>query len=133
MHDDEPMTSMPVEFRCISCGSIGLLSAPAGTLTLGIKSRPIDANAPQCSCGATSWVLLGSTTEFYYYSSRDDVCRIGDHVDARARPFKLYPREVSTARVRIESLDVCVCPDHEEELHANGILGWFPRKQEAGG
>ena len=111
----------------MACGVVALVEAPTGTLTLGLKRRPIDEAAPHCPCGARSWVLVGSTTEYYRYSRREDVCRIGDHVDSRARTFRLYPRHAADAPgVQIVSLDVNVCPDHVAELRMHGILGCFP-------
>jgi hypothetical protein len=79
------------EFRCTGCGGVAKLDAPDGTLTLGRKGRPIDAKAPTCPCGTRSWVLCGSMTEFYAYTGRADVCRFGEHVDARVQSYTLVP------------------------------------------
>lgn len=115
------------EFRCAVCGSVAELDAPDGTLTLGRKGRPIDQQAPVCLCGAKNWVLCGSMTEFYAYTGRADVCRFGEHVDARVKQYTLVPAVKSVVRegmVRLDSLQINVCPDHEPQLRAEGFLGF---------
>jgi hypothetical protein len=115
------------EFRCTGCGSVAEIEAPDGTLTLGRKNRPIDERAPTCPCGSRSWVLCGSTTEFYAYTGRADVCRFGEHVDARVQSYTLVPSVKYAAReetLLLDSLQVNVCPDHLAELRANGFLGF---------
>src|SRR5438552_1387123 len=102
-------------FRCLRCGALAEIDAP-GMLTLGVKHRPIDATAPQCHCGSTRWVRAGTFSEYYMYSRRNDVCRFGDHIDARAKQFRLVPREPVEAKpgvARVTELEVRVCPDHE--------------------
>ena len=116
---------MLAEFRCLSCTAISELDAPEGTLTLGMKARPQDAAAPNCPCGAKAWVLVGSMTEFYRYTGRGDTCRVGDHHDPRARPYRLLPRQPATGELRVVSLNVNVCPDHVDVLRTQGILGFY--------
>ncbi len=114
-------------FRCTGCGSVAEIEAPDGTLTLGRKSRPIDNQAPSCICGTKSWVLCGSFTEFYGYTGRADVCRFGEHVDARVKMYTLVPKmkfATGEGLVRLESLQVNVCPDHFEQLRSEGFLGF---------
>ena len=86
-------------FRCLRCGALAAIDAP-GMLTLGIKGRPIDAAAPRCRCDGDRWVRAGTTSEYYMYSRRADVCRIGDHIDARARPYRLVPRGRTMTTIR---------------------------------
>ena len=113
-------------FRCTGCGSVAEIAAPAGTLSLGRKGRPIDQQAPHCACSARSWVLCGSMTEFYAYTGRADVCRFGEHVDARVVTYTLVPRVHATGEglIRIDSLQVNICPDHVEQLCSEGFLGF---------
>ncbi len=114
-------------FRCTGCGKAAEIAAPDGTLTLGRKGRPIDKDAPSCVCGAKSWVLCGSMTEFYAYGVRADVCAFGDHVDARAEPYTLVPNvkfATGEGMVSLESLLINVCPDHFEQLRTEGFLGF---------
>lgn len=114
-------------FRCTGCGSVAELAAPNGTLTLGRKSRPIDSQAPRCACGAKSWVLCGSMTEFYAYTGRVDVCRFGEHVDPRVVTYTLVPKvklAPGEGLIRLDSLQVNVCPDHVEQLRTEGFLGF---------
>jgi hypothetical protein len=114
-------------FRCLRCGSLLAIDAP-GMLTLGMKNRPIDAAAPSCACGGRRWVRANSFTEHYMFWRRSDVCRIGGHVDPRTRHFHLVPRgpRLVGEHPQVAGVDVNVCPDHEPELRANGVLGCFP-------
>jgi len=121
---------VPVDdFRCTGCGAVAALETPRGTLTLGMKRRPIDTRAPTCACGARRWVLVGSFTEFYAYTGRDDVCRFGDHVAAHTETYRLVPGSpadpTTDGRLRIETLEVRVCPDHLPTLIAEGFLGFI--------
>ncbi len=114
-------------FRCIGCGSVAELDAPDGTLTLGRKSRAIDERAPSCVCGAKAWVLCGSMTEYYSYTGRADVCCFGEHRDERAQLYTLVPAvktEPAAGFIALERLQVNVCPDHFEQLRAEGFLGF---------
>lgn len=114
------------DFRCLGCGLAAEIEAPTGTLTLGIKQRPLDARAPTCLCGGKRWARVDSMTEFYSYSRRDDVCRVGDHIDSRARPRRLSPQSPpGSAHIPLVSLQVNVCPDHVTALRTHGIHGWF--------
>ncbi len=114
-------------FRCTGCGSVAEIAVPEGVLSLGRKSRPIDKQAPSCICGAKSWVLCGSMTEFYAYTGRGDVCRFGEHVDARVQQYTLVSNVQSAAApgmIRLDSLHVNVCPDHVDQLRSEGFLGF---------
>lgn len=114
-------------FRCCGCGNVAEITAPDGTLSLGRKDRPIDRDAPHCPCGAKSWVLCGSMTEFYAYTGRADVCRFGEHRHERAQLYTLVPHvtsEPAPGTIALESLQVNVCPDHLEDLQRDGFLGF---------
>jgi hypothetical protein len=117
--DDDP-------FRCLACGGLSAIDAP-GALTLGVKDRPGEATAPKCVCGGRSWVRAGTTTEYYLYSRRPDVCRVGDHIDARARSYQLVPRTAPDVggHAKLVSLEANVCPDHLEHVRVHGIFGCF--------
>jgi hypothetical protein len=116
------------QFRCLRCGVVGEMDVAEGILTLGIKHRPEDALAPTCACGNRTWVRVGSMTEYYRYSRREDVCRVGDHIDPRARVHRLLPRAQSptdAGRLRVLYLEVRVCPEHVEVLRTHGLHGFF--------
>lgn len=66
-------------------------------------------------------------TEFYAYTGRADVCRFGEHVDARVQQYTLVSNVHAAAApgtIRLESLQVNVCPDHVEQLRSEGFLGF---------
>jgi hypothetical protein len=115
-------------FRCTNCGTVAEISAPDGTLTLGRKSRPIDEQAPNCICGAKSWALCGSMTEFYAYTGRADVCRFGEHRDSRAKPYTVVSTVHTAAPegfMQLSNLQINVCPDHYEQLRTEDYLGFI--------
>jgi len=117
-----------VEFRCLGCGVVCEIDVAKGILTLGIKHRPDDADAPACTCGNRTWVRVGSMTEYYRYARREDVCRVGDHIDPRARVHRLLPRAqlpTDAGSPRVLYLDVRVCPEHVEVLRTHGLHGFF--------
>jgi hypothetical protein len=117
------------EFRCLGCGAVADLDVRDGILRLG-DGKPNKPPPPTCSaCDRASWVRCGSMTEYYLYSQRTTVCRIGDHVATETRAYVCYPRTQLAPRpgtVRLESITVNVCPEHVEQLHADGVLGFFP-------
>jgi len=61
------------------------------------------------------------------YTGRANVCRFGEHVDARVQKYTLVPNVKLAARegmVRLDNLQVNVCPDHFEQLRTDGFLGF---------
>ena len=124
-----------VAFRCLRCGGICDVVIPHSklgsyiALTLGMgRTHAVPIDEPTCPCGGTRWVRVGSTTEFYRWHVRADVCRIGNHVDPRTRAYELRPREPFTpapGTVALTNLTVHACPDHVDVLRTDGMHGFF--------
>ncbi len=120
-----------VEFRCCRCGRVEVVCLRKGyhALRLTKEPHPMKPPAPTCpACGAQSWVRVGSTTEYYAWYRRTDVCRVGNHVDDRAVEHVLHPRVPSKREpgtLRLESLSVRACPDHVEQLRTHGMHGFY--------
>lgn len=117
----------PVEFRCLGCGQVTPL--PYGR---GVLDAFIDRGAAMCAhCDAASWVQVGSMTEFYRFSRRDDVCEVGKHPAAEVARYDLRrdpsPDEVAAARAAgrdvMLGLSIKCCPAHLDVLRA-GFLGF---------
>ena len=70
-------------FRCLSCGAVKNLDFPEGRLHV----RPDRDGEHPCTCGGLQWVQVGSTTEYYRFWSRADVCRPGAHVAQGVREY----------------------------------------------
>ena len=126
------MADQLAEFRCLRCGAICEVTIP-GTyfaITLGMgRTHPVPIEHPTCLCGGTRWVRVGTTTEAYRWHFRSDVCRIGDHRDARTQAYELRPRTPpgppKPGRVAITSLTVHACPEHVDVLRTEGMHGFF--------
>lgn len=97
-------------FRCVGCGFVQEIDADDGRIRL---NRPTD---PPVSCGrcarTRTWVLAGSTTEFYEFWRRTDVCRVGEHVAVETREYSVRAGEIT--------FFIRACPEHVEALRA----GW---------
>jgi hypothetical protein len=116
-----------VEFRCCGCGEITEL--PYGT---GVLEAFDDRGAAICEhCDSASWVQVGSFTEYYRFSRRDDVCEVGKHPAPDVRRYDLVrtpsPEELASARragqVVAVGLSIKVCPAHAGVLR-DGFLGF---------
>ena len=107
------MQREPTPFRCGGCGYVRELDAERGWITF---SRGRGREGPACvRCGPTRWVRVGSTTEFYDFWARDDVCRVGEHVAQRVTSHRIQRGKLVVF--------VNVCPQHLDSLRS-GWHGW---------
>jgi len=111
----------------MACGQVTPL--PYGR---GVLDAYVDRGAAMCAhCDAASWVQVGSMTEFYRYSRRDDVCEVGKHPAAELTRYELHRApsddEVAAARAAghlvMTGLSIKCCPEHVGVLRA-GFLGF---------
>ena len=123
------MATEPADFRCTGCGTVVAIEVPTDFWVIKLTSQPHPQkpSSPACpGCGRRYWIRCGSVSEFYVYSQRADVCRVGDHIDSRARRYVLKPRTPPPAhRVAADALIVNVCPDHVAHLREHGLLGFY--------
>jgi hypothetical protein len=116
------------KFRCLGCGALADFGeVPHGVLTfLASRGRP----GPPCAqCAGFDYVRCGTMTEYYRWTRRDDVCRVGGHVHPRVQRYTLVPRGLPqphpTSGLVLASLTVAACPDHVGVLRERGVNGFF--------
>ena len=82
--------------------------------------RPDRDGEHPCACGGLQWVQVGSTTEFYRFWDRPDVCRPGAHVTPEAREYAIeLPLAPAPADLpRVSTFYERACPEHLARLHA---------------
>lgn len=117
-----------VKFRCLRCGALADLGDVPKTITTFLVSR--QRPGPPCAiCGNTNWVRCGTTTEFYRWTNRDDVCAVGGHVTSEATDYTLLPRAPAMPHpesgLTLASLKVRACPQHVDQLREHGINGFY--------
>lgn len=109
-------------FRCCRCGATRLIDGVDPGFLWVRESR--GATGPACErCGAIVWVRMFSTTEFYAFWSRADVCRVGEHVAQGVRTYRMSqpgsgPEGAATIQVMVQA-----CPEHAPLLR-QGWDGW---------
>lgn len=112
-----------VPFRCVQCGSVARL--PYSTLVL--RAGKERGAVPCETCGAVSWVQVGTTTEFYAWTARAEVCEVGNHTAESVTRFTLVPRvalATNPEALQVSALYVKACPAHVAELRRDGVLGF---------
>lgn len=117
-----------VKFRCLSCGGLADLGDVPEKITTFLVSR--DRPGPPCvNCGGQNWVRCGTTTEFYRWTVRADVCAVGGHATSETTEYTLLPRTPPVPHpesgLTLVSLKVRACPSHVEHLRSHGINGFF--------
>jgi hypothetical protein len=109
------------DFRCCGCGGVSAL--PYSRLVLEAFS---DRGAAPCpACGATTWVQVGSMTEFHRWSQQPHVCEVGRHHADGVREFELVAesdRPAAPGVLQLAGLRIKSCPAHVEVLR-RGFLG----------
>jgi hypothetical protein len=115
-------------YRCTECGDVKELEPG--------EARP---SCPSCAAPPSTWALVGSTTEFYRWLQRSDVCRIGAH---RAEsPVDEYTFVAVGAKdpppegyVQLSEVKINCCSDHEPalDLWAAGEFPSFSRELSLG-
>ncbi|MEM9457904.1 MAG: hypothetical protein AAGF11_27245 [Myxococcota bacterium] len=121
-------TPEKTQFRCTNCGTVRAFRYMKHRLRL---SRRRGDSVPACKrCGQMDYyVQVGSTTEFYAFWNRDNVCRVGEHVAEGVVEYTLVrdpPVEPSNAELSMTALKIRACPDHAEQLR-EGWLGFVLR------
>ena len=109
----------PTPYRCTRCGGVERLPFDATR----IRPKKEDG-APSCAtCGRTAWVQVGTTTEFYAFWQREDVCRLCEKPAEGVREHRLVPQHPiapTPGHLTVESITIRACPKHVAALRA----GW---------
>src|SRR6185503_16218173 len=117
-----------VKFRCLSCGALADLGDVPSSVTTFLVSRR-RPGPPCAACNGQNWVRCGTTTEFYRWTRREDVCAVGGHVAEDATTYTLTPRIPMAPHrdsgLALLSLKVRACPAHVDELRTHGVNGFF--------
>ena len=121
-------TPEKTQFRCTNCGAVRAFRYMGHRLRL---SRRRGDSVPACKrCGKMDfYVQVGSTTEFYAFWDRDNVCRVGEHVAEGVVEYTLVrdpPVEPSKTEMSLVSLQIRACPAHADQLR-EGWLGFVLR------